>query len=152
MILYPRRSWRGQCHGSIPAWPRHKRRGYRIVTVVLAKHKKWLPDDGSYVNRNMSERPSEFLIVLIFLWFYDCVHHCGTIKVLWLPAIFTFGICWNVTSVARVVILTMTEILRKSFRMKHLKFHKLKFEVHEIIFLLGLTLVSELRKKLLAPY
>jgi hypothetical protein len=31
----------------------------------------------------MSERPSEFLIVLIFLWFYDCVHHCRTIKVLW---------------------------------------------------------------------
>jgi hypothetical protein len=31
----------------------------------------------------MSERPSEFLIVLIFLWFYDCVHHCGTIKGLW---------------------------------------------------------------------
>jgi hypothetical protein len=28
---------------------------------------KWLPDDGSYVNRNMLERPSEFLIVLIFL-------------------------------------------------------------------------------------
>jgi hypothetical protein len=31
----------------------------------------------------MSERPSEFLIVLIFLWFYDCVHHCGTIEVLY---------------------------------------------------------------------
>jgi hypothetical protein len=28
----------------------------------------------------MSERPSEFLIILIFLLFYDCVRHCGTIK------------------------------------------------------------------------
>jgi hypothetical protein len=51
--------------------------------TVYCTPAQWLPDDGSYVNRNMSERPSEFLIVLIFPWFYNCMHHCGTIKVLW---------------------------------------------------------------------
>jgi hypothetical protein len=44
MVLYPRRLWRGQCHGSIPACCA----GVRY------------PDDGSCVNRNMSEWPSEF--------------------------------------------------------------------------------------------
>jgi hypothetical protein len=50
MILYSRRSWRGQCHGSIPTccgvcgtlpWhlPLHERREYRIITVILTKHK-----------------------------------------------------------------------------------------------------------------
>jgi hypothetical protein len=53
LVLYPRCLWCGQCHGSIPTmyrtpaqqvgmlpwhW-RHKRRGYRTRTVVLAKHK-----------------------------------------------------------------------------------------------------------------
>jgi hypothetical protein len=70
MILYPRHSWRGQCHGSIPT----------CCAVHGGEAQKWLPDDGSYMSRNMLEQPSEFLIGLIFLWFYDCVHHCGTVK------------------------------------------------------------------------
>jgi len=69
-----------------------------------------------------------------------------------LPAMFTFGMCWNVTSVVRVFVLTLIETWKKSFRMKHLKFHNLKFEVQRTMFLLGLRLVCELRKILSAPY
>jgi hypothetical protein len=60
-------------------WPRHKRRGYRIITVVLAKHKMtpwwWFLREPKHVGATIG-----ILIVLIFLWFYNCVHHCGTIK------------------------------------------------------------------------
>jgi hypothetical protein len=45
MILYPHRSWCGQCHGSM-----------RVCGVPHTRTTGW----------------------------YDCVHHCGTIKVLWI--------------------------------------------------------------------
>jgi hypothetical protein len=60
-------------------WPRHKRRGYRSITVVLAKHKMapwlWFLREPKHVGATIG-----ILSVLIFLWFYNCVHHCGTIK------------------------------------------------------------------------
>jgi hypothetical protein len=60
-------------------WPRHKRRGYRNITVVLAKQKMaplwWFLREPKHVGVNVG-----ILIVLIFLWFYNCVHRCGIIK------------------------------------------------------------------------
>jgi hypothetical protein len=60
-------------------WPRHKRRGYRAITVVLAKHKVapwwWFLREPKNIEATIG-----ILIVLIFLWFYNCVPHCGTIK------------------------------------------------------------------------
>jgi hypothetical protein len=62
-------------------WPRHERRGYRIKTVVLAKHKNGsLMMVPAWTETCRSDCRN---FVLIFLWFYNCLHHCGTIKVLW---------------------------------------------------------------------
>jgi hypothetical protein len=57
MVLYPRRLWRGQCHDSIP--------------TCCAVH----GGEGKRVGATVG-----ILIVLIFLWFYNCVHHCRMIK------------------------------------------------------------------------
>jgi hypothetical protein len=60
-------------------WPRHKRRGYTTIIVVLAKHKMapwwWFLREPKHIGATVG-----ILIVLTSLWFYNCVHHCGIIK------------------------------------------------------------------------
>jgi hypothetical protein len=50
-----------------------------VLTVVLAKHEIvpwwWFLHEPKHVGAT-----DGILIVLIFVWFYNCVHHVGTIK------------------------------------------------------------------------
>ena len=47
---------------------------HRTITVILAKHCKKLPDDGSLVIRNMLEHFKYFIIILIVSTNYIFVH------------------------------------------------------------------------------
>ena len=60
-------------------WSRQKRRAHRIIFVVLAEHEtapwRWFVHAWTETCRSDSRN-----IVLIFLWFYNCVHQFGIIK------------------------------------------------------------------------
>ena len=108
MILCARRYWRGQCHGGLPACfssvlytveegtpPCTAHLKKRLVChhnidhvsndehiesyVVLAKHETapwtWFLREPKHVWAIVG-----ILIVLIFLWFYNCLHQFGIIK------------------------------------------------------------------------
>jgi hypothetical protein len=92
----------------------------------------------------MSERPSEFLIVLIFLWFYDCVHYCGTIKVLWY--------CWCTVQTWRVLVWMVMWYIRSKcllrdcvltyalfYKKYRIHFLSLVFGIHEKFIIMGLS-------------
>jgi hypothetical protein len=79
---------------------------------------------------------SEFLIVLIFLWFYDCVHHCGTIKVLWYC--WCTVLTWSCVGVKNSQ--NSKECMRKCARsvslLSYIRYNMMWYDVYDMIYLL----------------